>query len=334
MVFRHALQWKWLGYFASMPVMFFVAGSLFAQSVERRPGIVVTFDRMRRLLVPYWVFAFTAITVLLAFVGPQMQDHGDLNLLALLVPITTPMGADGGNLESFTVHLWYLRVLPVVRAARRRSVSTVPSRAVRDGRASCVGILTYAFGDDVLGWTPPETAALYDFATFVPFWVLGYGVQLGWFDRLGRRGYAALALVTGIVAALYLRANALPDNDPNASNIALFFLGMPWLFGLYALRAPLSRVANAGPVRSVIDFMSARALTIYLWHLIALASVYGIAEHQGWELTPDREDLLLGLSVVPVTMLFVLALGWLEDVAARRPPRIWPTRRKRVGAPT
>ena len=104
-----------------------------------------------------------------------------------------------------------------------------------------LGILTYAFGDDVLGWTPPETAALYDFATFVPFWVLGYGVQLGWFDRLGRRGYAALALVTGVVAALYLRANALPDNDPDASNIALFFLGMPWLFGLYALRAPLAR---------------------------------------------------------------------------------------------
>ena len=65
-----------------------------------------------------------------------------------------------------------------------------------------------------------------------------------------------------------------------------------------------------------------------------MASVYGIAEHQGWELTPDREDLLLGLSVVPVTMLFVLALGWLEDVAARRPPRIWPTRRNRVVAPT
>jgi peptidoglycan/LPS O-acetylase OafA/YrhL len=332
-VFRHALQWKWLGYFVSMPVMFFVAGSLFAQSVERRPGEVVTYDRLRRLLVPYWVFAFVAITVLLIGVGPEMQEHGDLNLLALLVPLATPMGASEGNLESFTVHLWYLRAylwfvllgVLLYRMFRRAPIVTTV--------LSSAAILLYAFGDQLFGVQLPETAGLYDFATYLPFWVLGYGVRLGWFDRLGARGCALVMLAGAAVAAWYLHGHPLPDNDPNASNIALFFLGIPWLFGLFALRAPLSRFANARPVASIIDFMSARALTIYLWHLIALAIVFGIAQRAGWEMTPDREDLLLGLTVVPVTMLFVLAIGWLEDVAARRPPQIWPRRtRRRVAA--
>jgi peptidoglycan/LPS O-acetylase OafA/YrhL len=323
-MFRHALQWKWLGYFASMPVMFFVAGSLFAPSVERRSGVEVTYYRLRRLLVPYWVFAFVTITVLLVAIGPEMQEHGDLNLATLLVPLATPVGAAEGNLTSFTVHLWYLRTyiwLVLVGTVLYRAFKRAPALTLA---LSTLGVLAYGFGQELFEWTPPSYTALGDFTTFLPFWVLGYGCAAGWFDRLGPRRCALLTVVSAGVAAWYIHGHPLLDNDPNYDNVAVFFLGIPWVFGFFALRAPLTRIANARGVRGVVDFTSARALTIYLWHLVALAIVAGLAMRRGWALTPTREDVLLGLTVVPVTLLFVLAVGWLEDVAARRPPRLWP----------
>ncbi len=43
--------------FASMPVMFFVAGALFARSMQSRRGIIVIRDRFRRILPSLVVFA-------------------------------------------------------------------------------------------------------------------------------------------------------------------------------------------------------------------------------------------------------------------------------------
>lgn len=68
--------------------------------------------------------------------------------------------------------------------------------------------------------------------------------------------------------------------------------------------------------------MSARALTIYLWHPAAILIALAVAP----------EGALAGPAVLLLTVAFtagaVVAFGWVEDVAARRPARCWPGRRR------
>ncbi len=53
----HALAWAWLSWvFPAMPVMFFLAGSLLATSLDRGGWARTALRRARRLLVPFWVF--------------------------------------------------------------------------------------------------------------------------------------------------------------------------------------------------------------------------------------------------------------------------------------
>ena len=54
----HAYGWAPIsGSCQPLPAMIFVSGHLFAKSASRRPVGEVVRDRLRRLLIPLWVFA-------------------------------------------------------------------------------------------------------------------------------------------------------------------------------------------------------------------------------------------------------------------------------------
>ena len=57
---------------AAVPAMFFVSGHLLARSFARRPARIVVADRLRRLLIPYWLFGLVAWLVM---VGARRLEH-------------------------------------------------------------------------------------------------------------------------------------------------------------------------------------------------------------------------------------------------------------------
>src|SRR4051794_39482327 len=52
----HVFAATWMTWFAAMPLMFFVAGTLLAASASRRSHAGMLVRRLRRLLVPLWVY--------------------------------------------------------------------------------------------------------------------------------------------------------------------------------------------------------------------------------------------------------------------------------------
>ncbi|MEO8693746.1 MAG: acyltransferase family protein, partial [Acidimicrobiales bacterium] len=95
---------------AAIPVMFFVTGSLLAQSASRRSISVVVGDRIRRLLLPFWLFAATAwIVMAAAALLTDSQLHA-ARVFTWIMPFTDPRGSEweAGWLSS---HLWYLRAM-------------------------------------------------------------------------------------------------------------------------------------------------------------------------------------------------------------------------------
>src|SRR3954462_13787240 len=94
-VLYHLFGWAWLTVlFPSMGVMFALAGSLMARSLNR-PTLSVIRGRIRRLLPPLW--AFSAVVLPLMFVGgwklSEDPDHSGTWGLLELVNYVIRMGA-------------------------------------------------------------------------------------------------------------------------------------------------------------------------------------------------------------------------------------------------
>jgi hypothetical protein len=86
---------------------------------------------------------------------------------------------------------------------------------------------------------------------------------------------------------------------------------------------------------ALITAINSRAVTIYLWHNVMITAAIMIGDrlhlwnlHQG--LLIYTAFSAIALSLIAAT---VLALGWVEDLAARRPPRVWPLTPTRPAPP-
>jgi hypothetical protein len=80
----------------------------------------------------------------------------------------------------------------------------------------------------------------------------------------------------------------------------------------------------------LVTLLNARAVTIYLWHNVAIDLSYPVDDWLGWSSLPVQ----LATSVV-LTAVAVLAFGWVEDLAARRRLQLLPGGRRKpvVSAP-
>ena len=62
-VIWHAFGIPWISWvIATMPMMFFVAGSLLASTLDRKPIATMYRRRLKRLLVPYWFYSLAVLT--------------------------------------------------------------------------------------------------------------------------------------------------------------------------------------------------------------------------------------------------------------------------------
>lgn len=329
--------------FPVMGVMFALAGSLMASSLER-PSLGVLKSRIRRLLLPLWVYSATVLFLLLWQGWSPGQEEGRSwsDILLWFIPLGDPpypesIGSDEG-LDSMWAHesgviLWYIRAYfwfmllsPLLLAAFRR----LPWVTLAAPLVIMVPIAA--------GWLPlPGWAAsgVSDFATYGSCWILGFAHYSGMLRRIPRW----IVFSAGpVVMALGLQWAA-----PRLVETGWDLRGIAGAEGLWALGfcAMLLRVSPSWkslprPIRILekpVTLINNRAVTVYLWHTLLLMvammiidRLYNndrIAEAIPWLL--DSEWTLFAGVWLLLAIVF-LTIGWAEDVAAKRTPELWPDR--------
>jgi CubicO group peptidase (beta-lactamase class C family)/peptidoglycan/LPS O-acetylase OafA/YrhL len=314
---------------AAMPAMFFVTGSLLAASLDRRSERAVITDRLRRLLVPFWVFGAAAHAAMaLAW---WLRPAADTRIpwwqpLAWVLPIVDPVGTPW-EATWLSRPLWYLRVVlwllaltPLLRWAQRRwglRLCAVP--------VALTVAAEVAAGHGWLASHPLVRFHLTDVATYSTFLLLGFWHHDGGTRRLStsaRWTSSAVGAVAALSWALWRGPSSWVVND---SPVLLLTVGWAWLWAFLALEPTLADVGTGHRTRPVIDWLARRSLTIYLWHTAAIVAATAILAHARLS-APVRVPLTAAFVAMGV-LLATLLLGWVEDVAAGRPARFWPGRR-------
>jgi peptidoglycan/LPS O-acetylase OafA/YrhL len=325
-VVYHLFGWPWLSILLpAMGIMFALAGSLTAASLDKRGAGRVITSRLRRLLPPLWLLALIAVPAMLA-AGWAAESDGEhpfspAGLVFWLLPLGDPPGSDRAvdvwePLWYVRAYVWFVLLSPVFYPAYRRLGWIVVAAPV---------LLIAAL--DKTGFSLPETAdaAMWDFATYGACWLAGFAHHDGRLRRLHPAAVTAAAAVLGGAALYWLSGhpgeNGWDLNDVSESqalwSLAVVLLALRW-------QPPMDWLARVRPLDATVTLLNNRAVTVYLWHNIAIALVFPVLT---WLALDDLGALdgpadLVGALVL--TAGAVLAFGWAEDLAARRRPRLWP----------
>lgn len=346
-VVLHASTAAWLTFFPAMGVMFALAGSLMARSLDQRPTGQVMWHRSRRLLLPLAVYSGGVVGALIAQGWrPAAEAGGWWGLLLWFVPVGDPVapasvGTEGGITPTdwgfwaaellwyIRAYFWFVLLSPLLlRAFRARPVVTLAAPL------ALIAVLTTGIVD-----VPALAAAeVWDLGTYGACWILGFGHHDGVLRRL--TGPAAVAvggtlMATGLALALTQAARYGWDLGANSLAQATWSLGVCLL--LLRISPSWARLpARLRFLDTTVTLMNNRAVTIYLWHTVALMLVVACVDRLWAVPSLDAtvpwlldSTFLLILLLLPLLALTILAIGWVEDVAARRPPRLWPSGRGR-----
>ncbi|WP_371598167.1 acyltransferase [Streptomyces sp. NBC_00564] len=354
----HLFGWAWLTVlFPSMGVMFALAGSLMARSLSR-PAWGVIRGRIRRLLPPLWVFS--AVVLVLLFAGgwnlSEDPDHGGtwglVEMINYIIPLGAPpfpwnIGSKSGLLEDtwavqaagplwyLRAYLWFVIASPLLLWAFRRA----PWPTLLAPLA-----LTAVVGTGVVS-IPGETGnAVSDFAVFGGCWVLGFAHQEGVLAKVPR--YLAVSCSVLIMAfGLWWASGHLGPDGWDLNDIPL--AQATWSFGFVVILLQYAPSWQELPGRlakwdKLITLSNNRAVTIYLWHnMLIMATVpiidlaYNLPFMQGEAATGLLDStymVWMFLLVWPLIGLAIVSVGWVEDLAAQRSPRLWPNGVKRGAA--
>ncbi|MFD5033771.1 acyltransferase [Streptomyces sp. NPDC058405] len=342
----HIFGWAWLTIlFPSMGVMFALAGSLMARSLSRRSGASVIRGRLRRLLPPMWAFALVIVPLMFVLGWQPAREEGlwwFIRLANYLVPFGAPpypfeSGDPGGWLDQswadqaagplwyIRAYLWFVLASPLLLWAFRK----VPWATLAFPVA-----LTAVIGTGLVEVPGEAGLALTDFAVYGACWVLGFAHNDGMFQKIPR--YLTVSLATFSMAfGLWWASGHLGPEGWNFDEIPL--AEATWSLGFVAILLQYSPSWQRLPGRlatydSVITLANNRAVTIYLWHnLLIMATVplidqlWNIPGIDAFSAELDASYSVLTLVLVwPLIALMILAVGWVEDVAAQRRPRLWP----------
>ncbi|MEH0423777.1 acyltransferase family protein [Streptomyces sp. B21-083] len=355
-VVYHLFGWAWLTVlFPSMGVMFALAGSLMARSLKR-PALGVIRGRIRRLLPPLW--AFSALALTLMFLGGwdlgKDPDHsgtwGLVELLNYVIPIGAPpypwsIGSKSGLLENtwavqaagplwyLRAYLWFVFASPLLLWAFRR-VPWVTLLAPL--------VLTAVVGTGLVA-IPGETGnAVTDFAVYGGCWVLGFAHHEGLLKKIPRYVAVSCSALLMAFGIWWASGHQGPDGwDLNDIPLAQ----ATWSFGFVVILLQYSPSWQELPGRlarwdRLITLSNNRAVTIYLWHNFLIMATVPLIDRlydlpfmsDGMASALDTTyNLWMFVLVWPLIGLTILALGWIEDVAAKRSPQLWPDGAKRGG---
>ncbi|GAA3397000.1 acyltransferase [Cryptosporangium minutisporangium] len=340
-VVYHTFGGAWLSWaFPAMGVMFALAGGLMVKSLDRQPATTVIRNRVRRLLPALWLFGAVMIPVMIWQGGAlgtwSDSDTGDpiplWHLVFWLVPIFDPPGNEWG--ENATVVLWYLRTYLwlvalsplLLRAFRKWPVPTL---------IAPLGIIVaQAFGlipeaDDGLLW-----ALLSDLGIFAPCWILGFAHRTGALNRIPVPALLTFVAVAGGAGIAWALTHPSETDtgfsyDLNAIPIAQALWSMAIIVPLLRFAPEASWIGRTPVLGRFVALVNARAVTIYLWHNILIDMSYLISERMEgiggiWESGITYHPAWIFGTTWVLILLAVVVFGWVEDLAARRRPRLFP----------
>ncbi|GAA3345216.1 acyltransferase [Amorphoplanes nipponensis] len=318
-VVYHSTGWVALTIaFPAMSVMFALAGSLMAASLDRSGPMAVE-RRLRRLLPSLW--AMSAIAV------PAMLLTGlawDWKILYWAFPVQDPPANGWGSMAlSATWYLrdflWFVLLSPLALPVFRR----LPRLAIATPYAALVVITLF-------GLTPH--AIVRDMALYGGAWLLGFAHHDGMLRRLTRRRLAGWAAGLATLGAAWVLthpgARGYDLNDIPLGNAL-------WSAAFILVALGLAPAVSTTRPSRLVTVLNARALTIYLWHVPIIVAVTRIGEAHG---LPVRGAAGIGWRfgvIVALVAVAVALFGWVEDFAAGRRPALVPGARRRrpVAAP-
>ncbi|MGC5032635.1 acyltransferase family protein [Micromonospora sp. DT229] len=313
-VVYHVTGWASLTLlFPAMSVMFALAGSLMAASLHRF-GPTAVGRRLRRLLPSLWVVAAIFVPAMLLTGLPLTPK-----VLLWLFPIADPPANYWGALALSPMwylrdYLWFVLASPIALWLFRR----YPLPTLLAPYCLLVAI--------EFGVYPNAPGVLREFGLYFGAWLLGFAHQAGMLRRLANRLLVPIVLTLAAVGGAWILSHPGPrgyDLNDNPLGNALWSAA----FILVVLgRAPSSAewVDRNAVFGRAVTVLNRRALTVYLWHMAFVVALTPLVDVVGW----SHQDLLgLAIRVVLVFLLVgvVTALfGWVEDVAAQRPPELLP----------
>lgn len=315
-VVYHAVSKEWVTLFTAMPLMFFIAGSLYAASLDRRPARLVIRDRYRRILLPYWVY-LVAIVALWAALG-VFGEIGTADWVGLVMPVLAPEGprgpGSGTHLELTWIALWYLQfhlILSLLGPWLRRAQVRRPQ--VTWGVLGGLFLLGFAAGSGIVV-----------VVFYVSCWILGYHQHDGDLVSAVRRWWRPICVATGpFGVVLFLAFEPSSGSSGTAARLAVLgagMLGAFWLTLALALQPRIEPYLRRGHAPAVVHWFSQRSLSIYMWHLVAIYAAIEL------ELPGATNWVGILAWCAALTVVAVTIVGWAEDAAARRPLQIWPRR--------
>ncbi|MFD0307535.1 acyltransferase [Streptomyces sp. NPDC127119] len=322
----HTFGWAWAGMvLPSMGIMFALAGTLMAKSLER-PALKVIRSRIRRLLPPFWFWG--------SFVVVAMLIHGWMpgwQIVYWVVPLGDPPGNAWGE-QAWEI-LWYLRTYLwfVLLSPLLLKVFRLAPVAVLVLSLAPIVVLQFL-------WEPPDDrfgVGLLDLATYLFCWILGFAHRDGVLERLKPFAVVVLSLAAigygGWYAFTHQAETGSYDLDDIPYAQAFWSAGFVTLL-MYAkarLGIDFAWLARFGRLDRIVRIFNARAVTIYLWHELALILAIPLID-QFWNvpafetyLPLESQWFMFGIGWILIGV-FVLLCGWVEDVAAKSKPRLLP----------
>ncbi|MFD7816996.1 acyltransferase [Streptomyces sp. NPDC059785] len=322
----HTFGWAWAGMvFPSMGVMFALAGTLMAKSLER-PALKVIKSRIRRLLPPFWFWGiFVVIAMLIHDWMPGWQ------IVYWVVPLGDPPGNAWGEqaweiLWYLRTYLWFVLLSPVLLKVFRKA--PIPVLLL-----SLVPILVFQYA-----WQPPDDrfgSALTDLAIFLFCWLVGFAHREGVLQRLRPAVVVLLSLAALAYGGWYALAHQAEfgtydlDDVPVAQTFwSAGFVTLLMYFKAY-YEVDFAWLARFKKLDRIVTIFNGRAVTIYLWHEIALILAVPVVD-QFWKvpafekyLPLESQWFMFGIGWILIWIAIPL-FGWVEDVAARKRPRLLP----------
>lgn len=300
----HATGWAVLTWIGAVPVMFFVAGVFAAKSIDTGGYFRTLCNRLRRILLPYWVFA-VAIAATVYSSGSSYEPG--IKLVGWVVPVVEPdmpaweSGWVVGPLWYLRTYFWLFVLSGIIYSAVKRSLL---GTLLTLGGAVLLGEMLLGTG----AWELQSVV----FGSFFLALGMGWGQVAAQASSMGRTLLGSIGALVAAVGAAVAMPQGFVVND---SHVLSLGIGLLWVVLATAVVERIGTVGRA--LGKVVKFANDRSMTIYLYHapLTGLAYVYlarawGV---QGWA-------GVLGSVLVGGALTFVVSsiVGMVEDFAARR----------------
>jgi peptidoglycan/LPS O-acetylase OafA/YrhL len=289
--------------------------------------------RLRRLLPPFWVFGAVMLAIMLTLGWQVDAESGGVdlswsNVWLWVFPLADPPASSEGFLWVLPMwyiraYLWFLLLSPALLWLFRRwplRLLVLP--------AVVLPLLTLGLID----FPDPYWDIICITCMYAACWLLGFAHHDG---KLRRLPLAPTLLAgTGLMALGLWHALGHQEQygswnvDDNPVAGMLYFTGAVLiLLRIYVSFDWLQRLPT---LDAVVSLLNNRAMTIYLWGNFAIAMTPLVLVRTPlarFDTDDARGQALQYGCAWTLVLVAVLLLGWVEDVAAARRPRLLPWHR-------